>query len=339
MLKLGKLVLGGTLLAYLTVPILHAQQKERTVGFTVYSMTSWVTWGKQGVDTVAKADNVKVLWNSADADVNKQISQIQQYINQKVDAIVIAAVNSATLGPQIEAATKAGIPVIATNMRIDPPANAMVKTYVGPNDVGAGEGAAKSVVDVLGGKGGVVVLQGPIGQSAETDRTQGVKNILAKNPEIKLLSIQPANWDRTQAYNLMQDWISRYGSEIKGVIAENDDMGIGAIRALEEKGLAGKIPVGGVDAIKDGLREVKSGNMVATNLQNAAIELGMALQATVDLLDNKQIPQTALLNMPVIKKDKVDYYYSQLYVKPQDFLQALPDLIKKNMASGDYASQ
>src|SRR5580704_3788755 len=59
----------------------------------------------------------------------------------------------------------------------------------------------------------------------------------------------------------------------------------------------------------------------------------------VDLLDNKQIPQTALLNMPVIKKDKVDYYYSQLYVKPQDFLQALPDLIKKNMASGDYASQ
>jgi hypothetical protein len=59
----------------------------------------------------------------------------------------------------------------------------------------------------------------------------------------------------------------------------------------------------------------------------------------VDLLDNKQIPQAALLNMPVIKKDKVDYYYSQLYVKPQDFLNALPDLIKKNMASGDYASQ
>jgi Alcohol dehydrogenase GroES-like domain len=107
----------------------------------------------------------------------------------------------------------------------------------------------------------------------------------------------------------------------------------------EVEGLAGKIPVGGVGAIKDGLREVKSGNMVATNLQNAAIELGMALQATVDLLDNKQVPQTALLNMPVIKKDKVDYYYSQLYVKPQDFLKTLPELIKKNMASGDYASQ
>jgi Periplasmic binding protein domain len=173
------------------------------------------------------------------------------------------------------------------------------------------------------------VLQGPIGQSAETDRTQGVKNILAKSPDIKLLAIQPANWDRTQAYNLMQDWLSRYGSEVKGVIAENDDMAIGAIRALQEKGLAGKIPVGGVDAIKDGLREIKSGNLVATNLQNAAIELGMALQATVDLLDNRPVPQTALLNMPVIKKDKVDYYYDQLYVKPQDFLKTLPDLVKR----------
>jgi ribose transport system substrate-binding protein len=68
--------------------------------------------------------------------------------------------------------------------------------------------------------------------------------------------------------------------------------------------LAGKIPVGGVDAIKDGLREVKSGNMVATNLQNAAIELGMALQATVDLLDNKQIPQTALLNIRSSRRTK-----------------------------------
>jgi hypothetical protein len=94
-----------------------------------------------------------------------------------------------------------------------------------------------------------------------------------------------------------------------------------------------------VEAVIQDPKEVKSGNMVATNLQNAAIELGMALQATVDLLDNKQVPQTALLNMPVIKKDKVDYYYSQLYVKPQDFLKTLPELIKKNMASGDYASQ
>ena len=65
----------------------------------------------------------------------------------------------------------------------------------------------------------------------------------------------------------------------------------------------------------------------------------MVSQATVDLLDNRPVPQTALLNMPVIKKDKVDYYYDQLYVKPQDFLKTLPDLVKRNLASGDYASQ
>jgi hypothetical protein len=63
------------------------------------------------------------------------------------------------------------------------------------------------------------------------------------------------------------------------------------------------------------------------------------IPTAADLLDTKQIPQIALLNMPVIKKDKVDYYYSQLYVKPQGFLKTLPELIKKNMASRDYASQ
>jgi ribose transport system substrate-binding protein len=341
MYSLRKLCMGllpGILLIS-SFPSYAADKKERTIGFTVYSMTSWVTWGKKGVDTIAQDTGTKVLWNSADDDVSKQISQIQQFINQKVDAIVIAAVNSSTLAPQIEAANKAGIPVIATNMRIDGPAGQLLKAYVGPNDVGAGEGAAQSVVDVIGGKGGVVVLQGPIGQSAETDRTKGVKNILEKNPDVKLLSIQPANWDRTKAYNLMLDWLSRYGSDIKGVIAENDDMGVGATRALQEKGLAGKIPVGGVDAIKDGLREVKSGDFVATNLQNAAIELGMALQVTLDVLDGKSVPKTALLNMPVIKKDRVDYFYQQLYVKPDDFLKTLPELVRKNLASNDYANQ
>jgi hypothetical protein len=65
----------------------------------------------------------------------------------------------------------------------------------------------------------------------------------------------------------------------------------------------------------------------------------MALPATVDLLDHRPVPQTARLNRPVIKKDKVGYDYDQLYVKPQEFLRTLPDLVKRNLASGDYASQ
>lgn len=90
-----------------------------------------------------------------------------------------------------------------------------------------------------------------------------------------------------------------------------------------QKGLAGKIPVSGIDAIKDGLREVKSGNMVATNLQDAAIELGMALQVTLNLLDNKEVPKTAFLKMPVVIKENEPHYYDQLYANPDYFLTRL----------------
>jgi ribose transport system substrate-binding protein len=302
-------------------------------------MTSWVSWGKKGAEKIADANNVDLLWVSANGDVNTQISQIQQFINRKVDLIVIAAVNSATLAPQIEAANRAGIPVVATNMGINAPYDKMLVSYIGPNDVGAGEQVAQSVIDAIGGKGNVVILQGPIGQSAETDRTNGIKAALKKAPGVKVLAMQPGNWDRTTAYNLTQDWLSRYGNQVNGIIAENDDMAIGALQALKAKNLVGKVPVAGIDGIKDGMRAVMDGEMVATNLQDAAIELGEAVQIGVDYLHQQPIPQRGLLTMPVIMKGNVQHYYDQLYGDPGKFLDQLPALVKANLKSGSYSAQ
>ena len=84
-----------------------ADKAHPTIGFTVYDMTSFIAWGKQGAEAITKANNGTLLWQSAHGDVNTQISQIQQFINQKVDVIIIvAAVNSSTLGPQIEQANQ-----------------------------------------------------------------------------------------------------------------------------------------------------------------------------------------------------------------------------------------
>ena len=316
-----------------------ADKAKPVIGFTAYDMTSFIAWGKQGAQAITDANNGTLLWQSAHGDVNAQISQIQQFINQKVDVIIIAAVNSSTLGPQIEQATKAGIPVIATNLSISGPEASKLVSYVGPNDVGAGEQEAQAVVDALKGKGNVVVMQGPVGQSGAIDRTKGIQNVLAKNPGIKLLAMQPANWDRTQAYKLMQDWLSRYGNQINGLISENDDMAIGSIQALKEKGLNGKIPVSGVDAIKDGLRAVRSGDMIETNLQNGALELGMAVQVAIDHINGKEVPKEAMLQMPGITKANVEKFYDQLFTNSDKFVAGLPDLIKANLKSGQYANQ
>jgi ribose transport system substrate-binding protein len=87
-----------------------ADSAHPVIGFTVYDMSSFISLGKRGAEAIAKANGGTLLWNSAGMDVNTQISNFQQYINQKVDAIVVAPVNSATLAPQIAAAKAAGIP-------------------------------------------------------------------------------------------------------------------------------------------------------------------------------------------------------------------------------------
>ena len=272
-------------------------------------------------------------------DVNNQISQIQQFINQKADAIIIAAVNSSTLGPQVAAAKAAGIPVVTVNLTVSPSTQKDAISYVGPDDVAAGAQEAQSLMDAIHGKGGIVVLQGPLGQSGEIDRTKGIKNVLAKYPGVKLLAMQPGNWARNQAYSIMQDWLSRYGNQITGVIGENDDMAIGAIQAMREKSLAGKIPITGIDGIKDGMRAVRDGNENETNLQDGPLELGMAVQVAVDHIQGKPIPALAMFIMPQITKDNVAHYYDQLYVHPQQFLDGLTDQVRKNLADGHYAEQ
>ncbi len=316
-----------------------ADKAHPVIGYTVYDMSSFISSGKQGVESIAKANGASVLWNSAHMDVNAQISQLQQFTNQKVDAIVIAAVNSATLAPQVAAAKAAGIPVVVTNLTVNPEAQKSAVSYVGPDDVKAGEQEAQHLVDAIHGQGGIVVLQGPLGQSGEIDRTKGIRNILAKNPGVTLLAIQPANWKRTEAYSVAQDFLSRYGDKIKGVVAENDDMAIGTIQALREKGLAGKIPVTGVDGIKDGMRAVRDGTELETNLQDGPLELGMAMQVAIDAVQGKPIPAVAMFVMPEIVKDNVAHYYGQMFVDPKKFITDLPVLVKKNLASGHYAEQ
>ena len=316
-----------------------ADKAHPVIGYTVYDMSSFISAGKGGAESVAKANGASILWKSARSDVNTQISQIQQFINQKVDAIIIAAVNSSTLGPQVAAAKAAGIPVITVNLTVSPSTQKDAVSYVGPDDVKAGEQEAQALVDAIHGKGGIVVLQGPLGQSGEIDRTQGIKNVLAKNPDVKLLAMQPGNWTRNLGYSIMQDWLSRYGNQINGVIGENDDMAIGAIQAMREKNLAGKIPISGVDGIKDGMRAVRAGDEIETNLQDGLLELGMAVQVAVDHIQGKPVPAVAMFIMPQITKDNVAHYYDQLFVHPQKFLDELPALVRKDLADGHYAEQ
>ncbi|HET7313482.1 substrate-binding domain-containing protein [Salinisphaera sp.] len=330
LLALGCVALAG--------PTQAAQDEPVTVGFTVYAMSGWVSSGKEGVEAVAKANNVDLRWASANGSVASQVAQVKQFIAQNVDAIIIDPVDSSALGPQIKEAKSRGIEVIGTNVKIFPPGAQYLTSYVGPNDVLAGENETKALVKKLDGKGNVVILKGPLGQSATIDRTQGIENVLEKHPDIKVLAQRPGNWKRAEGYNITASWLSRYGTKIDGIISENDDMAVGAIRAMRQRRIT-DIPVVGVDGIKAGLKNVASGRQLMTNLQDAPLQLGMALQVAVNAVHGEAVPQKIMIDMPVVTEDNADKYLKQMYENRQQFLKNLPELIKKNLASGHYGRQ
>ncbi len=310
--------------------------KPITIGVTVYDMSSWCTWGKQGVDRLAPVKNVNVLWTSANNDVPTQLSQIDSFIGKKVDAIIVDPVNSSTLGGEIKKAKAAGIPVFAINQSIK---SDDIAGYFGPDDVRAGYDEMVSLAKIMNGKGNIVVAQGPIGGSAEIDRTAGITKALKQYPNIHVLSMQSANWKRSEALTLMENWLTRYGTQIDGFVSENDDMAIGGITALKAKGLAGKMPVTAIDGIQDGMRYVKDGTINVTYLQDGALEMGEGLQLVAAFVRDHKPLNGKQLVMPRIDKSNVDKYYAQLYVDQTKFIAALPQLIDSDLKSGNYGGQ
>lgn len=306
--------------------------KKLRVGVTVYDMSSFITAGKEGMDAYAKANNIELLWNAANLDVSTQANQMDQLINAKVDAIVVVPVQADSLQPQVAAAKKAGVPIIPVNAALK---NPDISGNVQPNDVKAGEEEMQMMADKLGGKGNIVILQGPLGQSGEIDRQKGIQNVLAKNPNIKVLAKDTANWKRDEAVNKTKNWISAYGKDIDGVVAQNDDMGLGALQALKESGK--KIPIVGIDGIEDGLKAVQSGDFIGTMLQNGTVELSAGLAVAAAIAKKEQVSSAPVYIMPKITKANVGVAMKHVVTDRAAFLSALPQLTTTNLKTGNIA--
>ena len=312
-----------------------AQEDTLQIGVTVYDMSSFITQGQEGMEAYAEANDIDLLWNSAGLDVSTQASQMDQYINQGVDAIVVVPVQADSLQPQLQAAADAGIPIVAVNAALDDTSN--LASSVLPDDISAGESEAQAMVDELGGEGQVVVLQGPLGQSAELDRTTGINNVLAENPGIEVLAMDTANWRRDEAVNLMANWISAFGDDIDGVIAENDDMGLGALQALTEAGMS--VPIVGIDGIEDGLNAVADGSFIGTNLQHGRVELAAGLAVAAMAAEGEDVEDLYTYVMPVVTPDNVDTVLANVVTDSDAFIERLPELIDANLASGDLSNE
>lgn len=254
----------------------------------------------------AKELNVKLIETEGQGKAENQISQVENFLAMDVDAIILNPFDKYGSAPVVSIAKREGKPTVVLNaivVNVD-----QADAYVGSDDNEAGRIAATYICKLLNGKGNVVIIRGPNGHSAEIQRTSGIKEILDKNPGINVLFDQSANWDRAQGLNLMENWLGT-GKEINAVIAQNDEMALGAYKAIEAAGKQGKIIVIGIDAISDALKAVKDGKLCATVFQDARGQGALAVDIAVQLLKGEKVNHMNYIPFQLVTKDNISGFH------------------------------
>ena len=204
-----------------TAPASAQEKKTYHVGAAVYGlkgefMQLWANSLKE--HPLVKDGTVKVTIYDGKYDALTQNNQFDTMITQKMDGILFVAIDAQAGAEAVNKAYAAKIPVVGSNTRVK---TDKLTSYVGSNDVIAGEMEAESVIKAMGGKGNVVILEGPIGQSAQIERRKGNENVLAKYKDVKVLEMKTANWSRAEALSLMENWLTAHSGKINGIIGQN----------------------------------------------------------------------------------------------------------------------
>jgi ABC-type sugar transport system substrate-binding protein len=218
----------------------------------------------------AKEAGVKLQFEDAQGDIGKQLSQIQTFVAQKVDAIVVNPVDSSATTKMTKLIRGAGIPLVYVNRQpFEPLKPGEPVVYVGSDENVPGKLQGEEIARLLNNKGNVIIMMGDLATLSAILRTEGVEKVVAQHPEMKIVQKQTANWRRNEAVDLMNESLVA-GTKIDAVAANNDEMAIGAIIALQQAGKdPKKIVIGGVDATRDALAEMEKGNLAVTVFQDA----------------------------------------------------------------------
>lgn len=269
----------------------------------------WLSYLYDGIKEYDKKhDDVEVNMVDAKNDSGKQFSQVDTFITQGVDAIIINPVDTDAVEPMVDAANEANIPVIVVNR--DPGKKVLKKifAYVGSESLEAGTIQMEKVVELLGGKGNIGLINGTLGQESVVKRTQGNKDIVKKHSDMEVIREASADYQRAAGMTLMENWIQT-GDQFDAIVANNDEMAIGAIMALEEAGKRGDIIVAGIDGTIDALQYVKNGKLNVTAFQDAFGQGTAAIETAMIAVKGEKI-EDKFINIPfeLVTKDNVDEY-------------------------------
>ncbi|AAU38219.1 sugar ABC transporter substrate-binding protein [[Mannheimia] succiniciproducens] len=267
---------------------------------------------RQGAEETAKEKNIDLIVQVAEKEDSTEqlVGLVENMIAKKVDAIIVTPNDSIAFIPAFQKAEKAGIPIIDLDVRLDAKAAeaaGLKFNYVGVDNFNGGYLEAKNLAEAIGKKGNVAILEGIPGVDNGEQRKGGALKAFAEYPDIKIVASQSANWETEQALTVTTNILTA-NPNINGIFAANDNMAIGAVTAVENAGLAGKVLVSGYDGIPLAIEYVKQGKMQNTIDQLPKKQVAIAIEHALKQINKQEIPPVYYVDPVVVDKEESKNY-------------------------------
>jgi inositol transport system substrate-binding protein len=302
---MGGRLMKRTLLAFAAAALLSLPAEAATkIGVSMaYFDDNFLTILRNAMTEEAKAKGAEIQFEDAKGDIGNQTSQIQNFLASGVDAIIVNPVDTSATPQMQQLTVDAKIPLVFVNRKPDGDTLPDGVVFVGSDERQSGTLEMEELARLAGYKGNVVVMVGELATNAAQLRTKDVEDVVAKYPDMKIVEKQTANFQRNEAIDLMTNWLTA-GTDFTIVAANNDEMAVGAILAMQQ---AGKDPkpylIGGVDATPDALAEMANGNLDVTVFQNARGQGKGAIEAALKLAAGEKLDSWQWIPFELVTPD------------------------------------
>jgi inositol transport system substrate-binding protein len=241
---------------------------------------NFMTYVRRGLEDAAKKEDVQIQFEDAQGDVVRQLNQVQGFLNQKVDAVIVLPVDTSATAGMTRSAVEAKTPLVYVNRHPDERVLPKGVVTVASNDIEAGQLQMRYLAEKLGGKGTLAIIMGDLAQNATHDRTEGVKQVLKDYPGIKIVEQQTAEWQRNKGMDLTSNWLLA-GTRFDAIVANNDEMAIGAAMAI------------------------KRGMLVASVFQDPKAQATVALQSAIKMIKGEAVQADVWVPFELITPEQV----------------------------------
>ena len=298
MKKILSILMASVLTLGLTTGCSRAGNDEPKIGLIVSTLNNpFFVNLKEGAEAKAKELGYELLIMDSQNDPAKEVSNMEDMTSKGADIVLLNPVDSDAAIAAIQVANNLNTPVIT----LDRVANAgEVVSHIASDNVEGGKMAGKYIVEQLGGEGNIVELEGIAGSSAARDRGAGFNEGI-KGSNLKVVAKQTADFDRTKGLTVMEN-ILQGNKDIKAVFAHNDEMALGAQKALEDAGMNGIIVVG-FDATDDAVKAVKAGKMAATVAQQPDLIGSLGVETAIKVLNNENVDAFIPVELQLVTKN------------------------------------